>query len=226
MTTDTRPRVFLSYSRVDRSLARDVHEALRARGVDVVIDTRDIAPAEEWRPRLERLILEADVVVVLMTTDSVQSDVCRWEVGRASELGKRVIPLAHGAVPADAPEALRRLNYIFSDDPLGGVTLPARASSECITKLQEAIAIDIRWWREYSRLISRADEWERAADQEREDKLLRRGETERAKGWLDARVPSFRSVPNVLRAFRRRISSACCHVAAAPPRVSLATPTG
>jgi hypothetical protein len=52
--------------------------------------------------------------VFILSPAAVKSDRCAWEVERAAELGKRVIPVEGKPTPeADVPERLRRKQYVF-----------------------------------------------------------------------------------------------------------------
>jgi len=75
-------------------LRRRPRAALEARGYDVRIDRSDIAPGEDWRARLEGLILAADAVVFVILPDTVarwdlppaDESMCAWEIRRTVEL--------------------------------------------------------------------------------------------------------------------------------------------
>ena len=83
-------------------------------GFEPYLDKHDIAAAEDWEARLGGLIQSADTVVFILSPAAVKSPRCAWEVDRAAELGKRLIPVVGKAVPeAETPERLRRLNYIY-----------------------------------------------------------------------------------------------------------------
>lgn len=88
-------RVFISYSRVDGVFAEMVRDALVARGYTVRLDKQDIVPGEDWRKRLDGLILEVEAVLFVISPDSVArwdaNSVCAWEIKRTVELGKRLL---------------------------------------------------------------------------------------------------------------------------------------
>ena len=126
MTADTAPaadvqpkaKIFISYSRKDMAFADRLEAALKARGFEPLIDRTEIYAFEDWWKRIEALIGRADTVVFVLSPDAVASDVALKEVAHAASLNKRFAPIVcrrtdDGAVP----EALRRLNFIFFDDP-------------------------------------------------------------------------------------------------------------
>jgi hypothetical protein len=110
-----KPGMFISYARSDSSaLAEELVAGLDLAGFRPFLDRHDIAVAEDWEARLGALILGADTVVFILSPAAVRSERCAWEVERAAELGKRLIPVQGAPVPeAEVPERLRRLNYIF-----------------------------------------------------------------------------------------------------------------
>src|SRR5262249_34720684 len=135
---ETKTRVFISYSRKDMAFADKLEAALRARGFEVLIDREEIYAFEDWWTRIEALIGGADAVVFVISPEAVKSDVAPKEVAYAASLNKRFAPIVYRQVENSAvPEALRRLNFIFFDDPS-----QFEASAD---KLAEALQTDIVW---------------------------------------------------------------------------------
>lgn len=152
-------RVFLSYSRQDSAFVEALRTQLTDRGYDVWIDRKDIRGGEEWRKRIATLILNAHVVVFVLTDAWLGSEVCAWEIETAAALGKRLIPLAHGPRKIEPDKTIGKLNFIFSDQPSGGATTPDRLSEAAFAALCAAIDLDIVWVRAYAELVARAEEW-------------------------------------------------------------------
>jgi TIR domain len=114
----TQSRIFISYSRKDMQFADRLEAALRSRGFDPLIDRSDIYAFEEWWKRIDALIGRADTVVFVLSPDAVTSDIALKEVEYAASLNKRFAPIVSRRVDDRAvPEPLRRLNFIFFDDP-------------------------------------------------------------------------------------------------------------
>jgi hypothetical protein len=105
-TTAEKPAIFISYARSDSStLAEELVAGLELAGFRPFLDRQDIAAAEDWEARLGALIRGADTVVFILSPAAVRSERCSWEVERAAELGKRLIPVQGAPVPeADVPE--------------------------------------------------------------------------------------------------------------------------
>src|SRR3954447_1725279 len=181
--TVKKPNIFISYARSDSAaLAEELVVGLELSGFTAFMDRRDIAAAEDWEARLGALILSADTVVFIISPAAVKSQRCAWEVERAAELGKRLIPVQGTPVPeAEVPERLRRLNYIFFREGQS-VTRPLR-------ELAEALRQDVEWIREHTRLTEAAARWQaRNQDSGTADDLLLRGnDLADAKVWAARR---------------------------------------
>ena len=95
-TADGKMKVFISYSRRDVDFAGELELALTDKGYDPLVDRHDIVPGEPWEARLGQLIVACDTVVFVLTKDSAQSPVCKWEVEEAARLGKRVLVVTPG----------------------------------------------------------------------------------------------------------------------------------
>ena len=116
----TKAKIFISYSRMDLAFADRLDAALRARGFEPLIDRTEIYAFEEWWPRIEALITQADTVIFVLSPHAVSSDICGKEVAFAASLHKRFAPIVCRRVDPDkVPELLRRLNFIMFDDQAG-----------------------------------------------------------------------------------------------------------
>ena len=176
-----RLRVFISYSRRDSSgLAEELVTALEVLGFEGVLDRQDIAAAEDWEARLANLIQAADTVIFVLSPEAVKSPRCAWEVDKAVELSKRLIPIVGTAVcDEDVPAPLRRLNYVFF---AGDVSF-----SRALGQLADALRADLEWIREHTRLAEAARRWQ--ARGRLEALLLRDDELAAAQVWKAARRP-------------------------------------
>jgi hypothetical protein len=153
-TTAEKPRIFISYARSDSTaLAEELVAGLELAGFRPFLDRHDIAAAEDWEARLGALILGADTIVFILSPAAVRSDRCAWEVERAAELGKRLIPVQGAPVPeAEVPERLRRLNYLFFRE--------GQSFARPLRELAEALRQDVEWIREHTRLSEAAARWQ------------------------------------------------------------------
>lgn len=86
-------RLFISYAHVDKINVNEwIVKNLRAAGYDVWIDD-SLAAGKEWSPQLEEEIQKCYALVFCVTHESLSSEVCIWEVNKAVELGKQIIPV-------------------------------------------------------------------------------------------------------------------------------------
>jgi hypothetical protein len=154
-TDQSKAKVFISYSRKDMAFADRLEAALKARGFEPLIDRTEIYAFEEWWQRIEALITRADTVVIVLSPDSVASELALREVSFASSLNKRFAPVVFRQVDDKAvPEALRKLNFIFFDDE-------ARFQ-ENANRLSEALGTDIGWIRQHTDFGEQARRWGQA----------------------------------------------------------------
>jgi TIR domain len=153
MAEDRMVRVFVGYSRSDLEFADRLIRGLASSQIEVVYDRADIAPGEDWTARLERLILESDTVILVISPASINSPQWEWEVETAIAFGKRLIPIVYKGVEDESriPSSLRRLNFIFFDDP--------SSFDRALENLIIALRTDLDWIREHTRLLERANRW-------------------------------------------------------------------
>jgi hypothetical protein len=171
-------RTFLSYSRRNADVAQMLSEQLDALGLDVLRDTEEILPAEDWRERLRQLILDADAIVFLVSEQSAVSEVCAWEVEFGASRSRKIIPVLIEDVVLDSlSPLLTRLNFI---DATGDKALDHTAK-----KIVQAVEQDIQWIREHSRYDRQAVRW--TNEGKPRSRLLRGGDIAAAEEWRDDR---------------------------------------
>jgi tetratricopeptide (TPR) repeat protein len=110
--------VFISYSRFDgKDFAARLYGALPTISppIQASIDLA-LTPGFRFEPGIQRAIGDSDVLLFVLTLDSVQSDWCQRELGHAIEIGKRILCLR---VHDDA-EPLLALEGITTIDFAGG----------------------------------------------------------------------------------------------------------
>lgn len=156
--------VFISYSRTDGAFVRELHAFLTDRGKDVWVDWEDIPPAAQWEQDIDDSIDAAESFVFVISRSSLASKYSLDELRHAGERGKRIVPIAcDGADPAQAPEGLRQLNWIWCR--------PDDDRSAAFAKVLDALDTDLAWAEVHTRLLVRAVEW----DARRDSSLLLRG---------------------------------------------------
>jgi hypothetical protein len=161
---DSRPRLFLSYSRKDLGFVERLANDLDSRGClcdyDVVGTDPDnvllgISPEDDWWRRLQEMLTRAHVVVFVLSPQSLRSKVCDEEVAFALSNGKRVIPVTFGAVDvAILPPRLSALNVAIhfgnGEDSQYG---------QALTKLARVAQLDVAWNRTAADVSIAAHRW-------------------------------------------------------------------
>src|SRR5262249_44051717 len=136
----------------------------------------------------------SDGVVFVVSPEAIKSERCRWEVNRAIELSKRLLPVVFKPVPeGDIPEKLRRLHFISFDSGLG-FTQP-------LSQLAAALRVDLNWIREHTRLAEIASRWD--ARGRPEWLLLRADDLKATKQWMASRNAAAPEITDMQRAFVR-----------------------
>ncbi len=150
-------KLFVSYSRKDSVAARKLIESFKSIQQDVWVDWESIPPAVDWLEQIFRGIEEADAFIFLISPDSIVSEVCKVEIGRAALNNKRIIPIVLRDVdPKDTIESIRKLNWTFIRE--------TDNFEEGLAKVKTAIELDLDWLEEHRRLQVRALEWHRKKD--------------------------------------------------------------
>ena len=153
--TQTKTRVFISYSRKDMAFADKLEAALKARGFEVLIDREEIYAFEDWWKRIQSLIGQSDTVVFVLSPDAVKSEVALKEIAHAASVNKRFAPIVCRRVEDTAvPEPLRRLNFIFFDDP--------ERFETSTNQLVDALRTDIGWIRQHTEYGEAERRWSAA----------------------------------------------------------------
>src|SRR6266542_4170606 len=102
-------KLFVSYSRKDSIIARKLIDALKDLQQDVWVDWEDIPPAVDWLEQIFRGIEGSDAFIFLVSPDSIASDVCNVEIGRAKLNNKRIIPVVlRDVAPQPTNEIIRK----------------------------------------------------------------------------------------------------------------------
>jgi WD40 repeat protein len=171
-------RLFISYSRKNRSFVEQLVASLEGGGYDVWVDLQDIRPSEEWLAAIHSAIESADVVVFVLSTYSLDpSSVCARELEHAIRHNKRLVPVVCSPVDTrttQVPDAIGKLNWVSFLEP------------ECfdrgVVDLISAIGTDLDWVKQHTRYLGRAVEWDAAR---RDDSYaLQKNDLLAAETWL------------------------------------------
>lgn len=107
------PRIFISYSHQDKNTAKNVVAKLRAAESDnQVWFDENLKAGQIWSDKLVEEIIKSDVVLFLISPDSVKSDYCKQEIAQAQGARKPIIPLMIKTTPVgDFPLGVDRFQY-------------------------------------------------------------------------------------------------------------------
>ena len=159
-------QLFISYSRKDTEFAQRLTESFAAQNMEAWVDWQDIPPSVDWMKEIQMGIEQADIFLLIVSPDSIRSDICAQEVEHAMLNGKRMIPVIVRDVDAkEVPTAITHLNWIF-------FSRPQDKYGDAFEKLINAIQTDYDWVQVHRRLQVKALEWER---NNRENSSLLRG---------------------------------------------------
>jgi len=162
MDTPDRYDVFISYSRKDLGLARQLRDYLQGTGKACWLDTCDIGHAQEWWPAIVHAIERSACVVCLVSPHFQQSRFCRAEAEHARILKKKLVLVQWRETHAIEPA----LAHISAIPHAAGAS-----ALEMAELVRIAIEQDFRYTRQRRELLARAAGWLEAG---RRDSLLLR----------------------------------------------------
>lgn len=95
--------VFLTHSKKDMQIVRQVYVDLRAKGLHVWFDESDLSPGDySWRRTIAAAIREADCVVALFSPNALLSTWVQKELDYAEGHEKRIIPVMIAGTERDS----------------------------------------------------------------------------------------------------------------------------
>ena len=189
--------VFISYSRKDRDFARKLFDELEASGRDSWIDWEGIASAApDFLAEIYTGIENADTFLLIVTPDSLKSDICNLEIGHARQHHKRIVPVVHKEIIEQKKlkgeivqvwfgadwehvaranwEVIERINWLFVRDE--------DDFEAAFEELSTTLERDLDHVKFHTRLTTRARDWER--NNQHEDYVLRGEDLTASAGWL------------------------------------------
>ena len=142
--------IFISYKHVapDQDLTHFIAQALQERGHHVFVDTQMLV-GTRWVEEIERQLRAADFFVVLLSSESIRSEMVRWEVKLAHQLVRQekkqftILPIRvafEGELPQDIGAYLDPIQYAFwrLGDPYEVV------STQLIAAIEQSVALPKR----------------------------------------------------------------------------------
>ena len=130
-------KVFFSYSRKDTAFALTLAQDVRSAGADIWIDQLDIRAGDLWDVEIEKALVNASCVLVVLSPFSVASDNVQDEIAFALDTQKTIIPVI--LEPCTIPFRLRRWMHIdFSKNYEEGFAHLMAALQPAVQKLQSS----------------------------------------------------------------------------------------
>lgn len=106
------PAFFVSYSRRQERIARQVRGILGLRARDLWLDVEQIQVGDAWRDEVRNAIRATDELVLLLCNDSIQSKVVAEELAIAEALGKLIRPFIVERLTTGVPPQIAARHYI------------------------------------------------------------------------------------------------------------------
>lgn len=114
-------KLFISYSTRDLTQVELLRQQLQGTPIEVFIAEHSVRPSEELAPRIATAISECDLFVLLWSESAKASEWVSQEIGRASALGKKILPLVLSE-SVSLPGFIQSLKYLaVHKDPAGSL---------------------------------------------------------------------------------------------------------
>jgi hypothetical protein len=143
--------VFMSYSRRDEEVMRRIVTFLRNNGIKVWVDNERLIPGTPiWEAEIEKAIVGAGAIVVVLSPDAKDSVWVRRELSYTEQYEKRIFPvLVRGNVDSSIPLRLITNQYI---DIQKNESIGLRALSTALRSYLEELEIAERKEREEEKI--------------------------------------------------------------------------
>lgn len=163
-SNDVKLSFFISYSRGDSTLVNRIVNGLKENQSSINMDVDEILPAEEWRQRIDELIYSSDIVLAILSKNSISSEECNKEIQIAEKYRKQIVPvvIAKDFNDKDVPKYISKFNYLSCIE---------NDYEEIYKKIQDILITDIPAIREHTRILTLARQWE--SFEKDESRLLR-----------------------------------------------------
>jgi len=110
--------VFLSYSYEDRPWVSEFSSSLRDAGVQVWFDIEQIAPGDRWQEIIQDALRQSKTLVVILSSNSIDSPNMYFELGAAVAGHKRIIPVLLENIDLQrTPTLLRQFQSLQASSP-------------------------------------------------------------------------------------------------------------
>jgi hypothetical protein len=104
-------KLFISYSTRDLSQVDLLRQQLQGTSIEVFVAEHSVQPSEELAPKIAAAIANCDLFVLLWSENAKSSEWVPQEIGRATALGKTILPLVLSDT-VTLPGFIRSLKYL------------------------------------------------------------------------------------------------------------------
>src|SRR5579863_7780410 len=106
-------RIFISYSRQSRTVAKGLAGDIEALGHTVWLD-QELSGGQAWWDQILAIVRDSEVFVFVLDPDGLNSAACKLEFGYAHDLGKPILPVlvADGVSTNLLPPALSLVQFV------------------------------------------------------------------------------------------------------------------
>jgi TIR domain len=91
--------IFISYARAESAFVDKLEAEIKLYGFTVWVDRSKLHAGQEWIDKIENAINECDVLIVVISPQSINSKYVKMEYRYASKNGKKIIPLLSTSCP-------------------------------------------------------------------------------------------------------------------------------
>lgn len=135
--------IFISYSTVDKELAGEIKAKLETAGVKTFLAHEDIEPTTRWQESIKEHLEECDMVLVIITPDSNESEWVQQEIGFAIAKQKTILPLAISSDPKGFLSATQALKLNGKKRLIGSKEYREADLDNCVKKILKTLGVDI-----------------------------------------------------------------------------------
>lgn len=103
--------IFISYSHINKDIARRLSKRLERMGMDYFLDEKDIGWGSPISQEVSRALGDCVALIVIVSASSLKSTWVPFEIGQAMSANKKILPLITD--PAlDVPAYISNLSYV------------------------------------------------------------------------------------------------------------------
>lgn len=105
------PRFFVSYSRKQKYIAEELQKFLKQQSMTVWFDQDAITIGDNWMEEIRKGIHQSDELVLIVSPDSLKSEIVSQEITIAETCGKIIRPFVLETCTAEIPAFIQKYHY-------------------------------------------------------------------------------------------------------------------